>query len=76
LLVEGSGQVTAEGAAHLENREASINASRRADLASNGGWRVETPFLLDDLTGNLALTNQHREHKKASSNLVRRFGSL
>lgn len=32
-----SGQVTAGGASHLENREASINASRRADLAANGG---------------------------------------
>ena len=32
-----SGQVTARGATHLENREASINASRRADLAANGG---------------------------------------
>ncbi len=32
-----SGQVTAKGAAHLENREANINASRRADRAANGG---------------------------------------
>ena len=33
----GSGQITAGGAAHLERREANINASRRADLAANGG---------------------------------------
>jgi hypothetical protein len=32
-----SGQITAGGAAHLENREARINASRKADLAANGG---------------------------------------
>jgi hypothetical protein len=32
-----SGQITAGGAAKLENRERRINASRRADLASNGG---------------------------------------
>jgi hypothetical protein len=32
-----SGQITAKGAAHLENREAAINASRQADLAANGG---------------------------------------
>lgn len=32
-----SGQITANGAAKLENREAHINASRRADLAANGG---------------------------------------
>lgn len=32
-----SGQITAGGARHLENREANINQSRRADLAANGG---------------------------------------
>ena len=32
-----SGQITANGAAHLESRESAINASRRADLAANGG---------------------------------------
>jgi hypothetical protein len=32
-----SGQITAGGAAHLENREARIDASRRADLAANNG---------------------------------------
>ena len=32
-----SGQITANGAARIENRERRINASRRADLASNGG---------------------------------------
>ena len=32
-----SGQITAGGAARLETREADINASRRADLAANGG---------------------------------------
>lgn len=32
-----SGQITAGGASKLENREARINASRRADLAANGG---------------------------------------
>ncbi len=32
-----SGQITARGAAHLENREAAINATRTADLAVNGG---------------------------------------
>ncbi len=32
-----SGQITAGGAARLENREGRINASRRADLAANGG---------------------------------------
>ena len=32
-----SGQITAGGAAHLERREAHINANRRADLAANGG---------------------------------------
>jgi hypothetical protein len=29
--------VTARGASNLENREAAINQSRRADLAANGG---------------------------------------
>ena len=33
----GSGQITANGAAHLEQRERNINQSRRADLAANGG---------------------------------------
>jgi hypothetical protein len=32
-----SGQITARGAANLENREAAINTSRTADLAANGG---------------------------------------
>ena len=32
-----SGQITARGAAGIENREARINASRRADLAAHGG---------------------------------------
>ncbi len=32
-----SGQITAVGAARLENRESRINASRRADLAANSG---------------------------------------
>lgn len=32
-----SGQITAGGATHLETRESDINASRRADLAANGG---------------------------------------
>ena len=32
-----SGQITAGGSAKLERREARINASRRADLAANGG---------------------------------------
>lgn len=32
-----SGQITAAGATHLESRESAINASRRADLAANGG---------------------------------------
>ena len=32
-----SGQITAAGAGRLERREARINASRRADLAANGG---------------------------------------
>ena len=32
-----SGQLTAGEAGRLENREARINASRRADLAANGG---------------------------------------
>ena len=32
-----SGQITARGAANLENREAAINASRTADLAANDG---------------------------------------
>jgi hypothetical protein len=32
-----SGQITAHGADNLENREASINQTRRADLAANGG---------------------------------------
>jgi hypothetical protein len=32
-----SGQITARGAANLENREAAINASRTADLTANGG---------------------------------------
>ncbi len=32
-----SGQITARGAANLENREARIDASRRNDLAANGG---------------------------------------
>ena len=32
-----SGQITAGGATRLENREVRINASRRADLAANGG---------------------------------------
>jgi hypothetical protein len=32
-----SGQITAHGANNLENREASINQTRRADLAANGG---------------------------------------
>ena len=32
-----SGQITAGGAAHLEGREANINASRAADLSANGG---------------------------------------
>ncbi|WP_277185292.1 hypothetical protein [Caballeronia sp. BR00000012568055] len=32
-----SGQITAHGASNLENREASINQSRKADLAANGG---------------------------------------
>jgi hypothetical protein len=32
-----SGQITAGGAAHLENRESRINQSRRRDLAANGG---------------------------------------
>lgn len=31
-----SGQVTANEAARIEHRESRINASRRADLASNG----------------------------------------
>ena len=33
----GSGQITAGGAARLEQRERNINRSRRADLAANGG---------------------------------------
>ena len=32
-----SGQVTARGAANLENRETAINDSRAADLAADGG---------------------------------------
>ncbi|MDR5761412.1 hypothetical protein [Caballeronia sp. LZ035] len=32
-----SGQITAHGANDLENREASINQARWADLAANGG---------------------------------------
>jgi hypothetical protein len=32
-----SGQITARGAAHLEHREARIDASRRADLAAHDG---------------------------------------
>ena len=32
-----SGQITARGAANLENREAAINTSRAADLTANGG---------------------------------------
>ena len=32
-----SGQITAGGATRLEGREGAINASRRADLAANGG---------------------------------------
>ena len=32
-----SGQITAGGSAKLERREARIDASRRADLAANGG---------------------------------------
>jgi hypothetical protein len=32
-----SGQITAHGANNLENREASINQTRRDDLAANGG---------------------------------------
>ncbi len=32
-----SGQITAGGAARLENRESAINTSRQADLAANGG---------------------------------------
>ena len=32
-----SGQITANGAARIEGRESRINASRRADLAANGG---------------------------------------
>ena len=32
-----SGQITARGAAKIEDREARINASRRADLAADGG---------------------------------------
>ena len=32
-----SGQITSRGASNIENREARINASRRADLAANGG---------------------------------------
>lgn len=32
-----SGQITAGGAARLENRETAINATRRTDLAANGG---------------------------------------
>ena len=33
----GSGQITAGGAMRLERREGAINATRRADLAANGG---------------------------------------
>ncbi len=38
-IAEGvqSGQITARGASNLENRESSINQTRRADLAANGG---------------------------------------
>jgi hypothetical protein len=32
-----TGQLTAGETAHLENREARINATRKADLAANGG---------------------------------------
>ncbi len=32
-----SGQITARGATKIEGRESRINASRRADLAANGG---------------------------------------
>jgi len=32
-----SGQITAGGATHLEQREANINRSRTADLSANGG---------------------------------------
>ena len=32
-----SGQITAAGASRIEQREANINATRRADLAANGG---------------------------------------
>ena len=39
-----NGQITSGGAAKLENRERRINASRRADLAANGGHLTPGAF--------------------------------
>ena len=48
-----SGQITAGGASRLEQREGSINANRRADLAANGGH----------LTGRESRTLNQRENR-------------
>ena len=55
-----SGQITANGASRLESREARINASRRADLAANGGHLTPGEY-----------RNLNRRENAASSQIYR-----